>query len=49
MESPLVTPATKKELTAQLKTLNPFRLRAAIETKLKKIFQTQSPNGNVNP
>ena len=24
MESPLVTPATKRELTAQLKTLNPF-------------------------
>ena len=49
MESPLVTPATKKELTAQLKTLNPFRLRAAIEMKLKKIFQTQSQNGKVNP
>jgi hypothetical protein len=49
MESPLVTPATKKELTAQFKTLNPFQLRAAIETKLKKIFQTQSPNGQVNP
>ncbi len=49
MESPLVTPATKKELTAQFSTLNPFRLRAAIEIKLKKIFQTQSQNGKVNP
>jgi hypothetical protein len=44
MESPMVTPATKKELTAQLKTLNPFQLRAAIEMKLKKIFQVQSQN-----
>lgn len=44
MESPLVSPATKKELTAQLKTLNPFRLRAAIEMKLKKIFQVQFRN-----
>ena len=49
MESPLVTPAIKWDLTAQFKTLNPFQLRAAIETKLKKIFQTQSPNGQVNP
>jgi hypothetical protein len=49
MESPLVTPAIKRDLTAQFKTLNPFQLRAAIETKLKKIFQTQSPNGQVNP
>jgi hypothetical protein len=49
MESPLVTPATKKDLTAQFSTLNPFRLRAAIEIKLKKIFQTQSQNGKVNP
>jgi hypothetical protein len=49
MESPLVTPATKKELTAQFSALNPFRLRAAIEMKLKKIFQTQSENGKVNP
>ena len=39
MESPLVPPAIKKQLIAQLKTLNPFHLRAAIETKLKKIFQ----------
>ncbi|MGC1404217.1 MAG: integrase, partial [Thermodesulfobacteriota bacterium] len=39
MESPLVTPATKKELSAKFKTLNPFKLKAAIEMKLKKIFQ----------
>lgn len=45
MESPLVSPTIKKELTAQLKTLNPFRLRAVIEMKLKKIFQTQSQKG----
>jgi hypothetical protein len=49
MESPLVAPEAKKKLTAQLKTLNPFQLRAAIEMKLKKIFQTQSPNDKVTP
>ena len=43
MESPLVTPATKKELSAKFKTLNPFKLKAAIEMKLKKIFQVQFP------
>ena len=41
LKSPWVSPAIKKELTARLKTLNPFRLRAAIELKLKKIFQVQ--------
>jgi hypothetical protein len=49
IESPLVSPAIKKELTAQFKTLNPFQLRTAIEMKLKKIFQTQAQNGQVNP
>jgi hypothetical protein len=44
MESPLVTPATKKQLKAQLKTLNPFLLRATMESTLKKIFQTQFRN-----
>jgi len=43
MESPLVTPATKKELTTKFKILNPFKLKAAIEMKLKKIFQVQFP------
>ena len=42
MESSWVTQATKKQLTAQLKTLNPFQLRTAIEIQLKKIFQVQS-------
>jgi hypothetical protein len=49
IESPWVTPAIKKELTAQLKTLNPFHLRAAMEMKLNKIFQAQSRNGKVIP
>jgi hypothetical protein len=49
MKSPLVRPATKRELTVQLKALNPFQLRAAIEMKLKKIFQTQSQNDKVIP
>ena len=44
MESPLVTPAIKKQLTAQLKSLNPFHLRSAMEINLKKIFQTQFRN-----
>jgi hypothetical protein len=41
LESPLVTQAIKNQLTALLKTLNPFQLKAAIEDKLKKIFQVQ--------
>ena len=49
MESPLVTPAIKRELTAQFKTLNPFRLRAAIEMKLNKIFQTQERKDRLIP
>jgi hypothetical protein len=44
MESHLATQAIKKLLTAQGKTLNPFHLKATIEAKLKKIFQTQSQN-----
>jgi len=49
MESSLVTPAIKRALTAQFKTMNPFQLRSAIEMKLKKIFQTQARNDQVNP
>ncbi len=49
MESPLVTPAIKRELTALFKTLNPFHLRAAIEMKLKKIFQTQEQKDRLIP
>jgi hypothetical protein len=45
MESHAVTSATKKELTAHLKTLNPFQLKTAIEVKLKKLFQAQFQNG----
>jgi hypothetical protein len=49
MESTLVTPAIKRALTSQFKTMNPFQLRSAIEMKLKKIFQTQARNDQVNP
>ena len=42
LESPGVSPETKKQLAAQVKSLNPFRLRTAIELKLKKISQTCS-------
>jgi len=41
MESPLVTQSIKNQLTALLKTLNPFQLKATIEGKLKNIFQVQ--------
>jgi hypothetical protein len=44
MESSLVTPTIKKQLTAQLKILNPFQLRTAMESKLKNIFQTRLRN-----
>jgi len=44
MESPLVTQGTKNQLTALLKTLNPFQLNAAIKGKLKKIYQVQFQN-----
>jgi hypothetical protein len=42
MESPLVSPAVKRKLTALFKTLNPFHLRAAMEKRLEKIFSCQS-------
>jgi hypothetical protein len=42
LESPLVSPAIKRKLTALFKTLNPFDLRAAMEKKLEKIFLCQS-------
>ena len=44
MESSLVTQVTKNQLTALLKTLNPFQLKAAIEANLKKIYQVQFQN-----
>jgi len=42
LESPGVAPATKKQLTVQVQSLNPFQLRKAMELKLKNIFQTRS-------
>ncbi|MCJ7833610.1 MAG: integrase [Deltaproteobacteria bacterium] len=47
MESPLVTQVTKNQLTVLLKTLNPFQLKAAIEGKLKNIFQVQFQKAQV--
>jgi len=38
MESPDISEKTKQILTEQLKDLNPFELRNAMEAKLKKIF-----------
>ena len=40
MASSLITDSTKDKLTEQMATLNPFRLRQAIEKKLKRIFDT---------
>ena len=40
MASSLITDSMKDELTDQMATLNPFRLRQAIEKKLKRIFDT---------
>ena len=40
MASSLITDSIKNELTEQMATLNPFRLRQAIEKKLKRIFDT---------
>jgi hypothetical protein len=40
IDSPHTPQKTKNDLSSQLHTLNPFRLRNAIETKLKKIFKT---------
>jgi hypothetical protein len=39
IDSPLIPQKTKDRLSSQLLTLNPFLLRKAIETKLKKIFK----------
>ncbi len=38
MDSPDIAPSTKRSLTKLFKKLNPFRLRKAMEDKLKKIF-----------
>jgi hypothetical protein len=40
MASSLITDSMKDKLTEQMATLNPFRLRQAIEKKLKRIFDT---------
>jgi hypothetical protein len=40
MESAHISETVKKTLTTQLKTLNPFVLREAMESKLKEIFTT---------
>jgi hypothetical protein len=39
MESLHIGETVKKTLTNQLRTLNPFMLREAMETKLKEIFE----------
>ena len=39
MESPHIGATVKRVLSKQLKTLNPFVLREAMEAKLKKIFE----------
>jgi hypothetical protein len=39
MESPHIGETVKKTLTKQLRTLNPFVLREAMESKLKEIFE----------
>jgi len=38
MESPHISESIKLSLSKQLENLNPFLLRKAMETKLKKIF-----------
>jgi len=38
MDSPDISPSTKRKLTKLFKRLNPFHLRKAMEDKLKKIF-----------
>ncbi len=40
LESPEVSPETKRQLKEQYKTLNPFDLRKALEEKLKRIFKS---------
>jgi hypothetical protein len=42
LESPWLPAASKKQLADQFQSLNPFRLRRAIDLKLKKISQSQS-------
>ena len=41
MQSPAITEETKQRLAANEKALNPFKLKAAIEGKLKRIWDTQ--------
>jgi len=48
IDSPQIPKATKEQLVSQFLTLNPFILRKAMETKLKKVFNScykQSPYG----
>jgi hypothetical protein len=40
LESPYVSASVKRSLKEQFETLNPFRLRKAIENKLDTIFKT---------
>jgi hypothetical protein len=40
LESPSVSAAVKRSLKEQFETLNPFKLRKAIENKLDTIFKT---------
>jgi len=39
LESPDISPETKKTLRGQMKNLNPFDLRSAMEEKLKAVFK----------
>jgi predicted component of type VI protein secretion system len=41
MESLHVSPAIKKNLSDQMRVLNPFHLREIIEANLERIFNTQ--------
>ena len=40
LDSPHIPESTKEQLKKQMRSLNPFLLRRAMETKLKKIFQS---------
>jgi hypothetical protein len=40
LESSYIKPAVKSSLKEQYENLNPFKLRRAIEAKVKKIFET---------
>lgn len=46
LDSPCVSASLKKTLKTQFDTLNPFRLRKAIETKMKEIFNALSAGGD---